>query len=170
MELPGDSRQTTWQRFLDGTTGAQRFMLAIGALAGAVLAIGGVIAGGATLLGSDEEGPRVRPGDGKVQTVENQSTQADEFVELLLRAAGGKAVQLNHNVLTPKGDAHFRLEYNCASPTGCNYVRLEAASDPPAEIVGGVWYQGCWSIAKDGAGFGADHLDIEFTKTGEVCP
>ena len=163
-----DPDQSTWQRFLSGKTGAQRFMLAVGALAGAALAIGAVIAGAFTLL--DEGDPRAGPANGKVQRIENQSEQAGEFVEFLLRAVGEAPVQLDHQVLAPKGDGHFRLEYNCASTTGCDFVRLETGSDIPAEIADGVWYQGCWSIEKDGAGYAADHLDIELTKQGDVCP
>jgi hypothetical protein len=164
-----DPDQSTWQRFLGGKTGAQQFMLALGALAGAALAIGALIAGAFTLLSGGND-PHPGAADESVQRVENQSAQAGEFVEFLLRAAGGAPVDLDHQVITPKGDGHFRLEYNCQPTRGCNFVRLETGNDIPAEIADGVWYQGCWSVEKDGAGYGADHLDIELTKQGDVCP
>lgn len=113
---------------------------------------------------------RLSPADAGVQTIENQSGRADEFVEFLLQAVGEAPIQLDHRVLAPKGDGHFRLEYNCGSRTGCNFVRLETSSDIPAEIANGVWCQGCWWITKDGAGYGADLLDIELEKQGDVCP
>ena len=169
MGPPGDREQSTWQRFLRGKTSAQRFLISLGALAGALLAIGGVIAAGAKLLDSDSE-PRVRAADGNVHRIANQSASADEFVQFLLAAAGGAPVQLDHQVLTPKGDGHFRLEYDCAAPRGCSYVRLETARDIPAEVPDGAWYQGCWSITKDGAGYRADHLDLELSKKGDICP
>lgn len=169
MEPAHDPNQTTWQRFLSGRTGAQRFVLALGALAAALLAVGGVIAGGARLLG-DRRDRSMAPAVGEVQSIENRGESADEFVRFLLQAAGGGPVQLNHQVLAPQGDAHFRLEYNCARRTGCNFIRLETPTDIPAVISNGVWYQGCWSITKDGAGYGADALDIELKKQGDVCP
>lgn len=169
VDPPVDPDQSTWQRFLGGRTTAQQFMLAVGALAGAILAIGAVVAGGVALL-SDEGESRMDAADGNMQSIENQSPRADEFVQFLLAAAGGAPLQLDHQVLAPKGDGSFRLEYNCAAPTGCNFVRLETPNDIPAEIAGGVWYQGCWSIVRDGAGYGAAHLDLELRKTGDACP
>lgn len=169
MDPAHDPDRTSWQRFLSGRTGIQRFVLALGALATALLAVGGLIAGVAALV-RDRGDPNVPPAVGVADSIENQSRQADEFVRFLLQAAGGAPLQLDHQVLAPKGDGHFRLEYNCAPAAGCNFVRLGTPRDIPAEISDGVWYQGCWSVTKDGAGYGADLLDIALEKQGDLCP
>jgi hypothetical protein len=171
MERPTNRGRSTWQRFLRGKTSPQRFVLALGALAAALLAVGGVVTGVAVLLGGDDD-----PGsnsanpvaDGTVQ-VTNQKPSADAFVTFLLQAAGGAPVQLDHKVTAPLGDGHYRLEYDCGKSTGCSFVRLETPADIPDTFAGGVWFQGCWSITKDGAGYAAAHLDLTFRKQGNRC-
>jgi len=159
---------SAWQRFLAGKTNVQRFVIALGALAGAVLAIGAVVVAAAELL---DRRTAIGPAAGEVRQIENQQRSADEFVRFLLHAAGTSVpVHLDHQVLAPRGPGgEYRLEYACDS-TGCSFVRLETPADIPATIRGGVWYQGCWSVVKDGAGYGADPLDIELRLQGETCP
>jgi hypothetical protein len=161
-------RLSGWQRFLAGKTSGQRFVLALGALAAAVLAIGGVVVGAAQLL---DQRTTVEPATGQTQQIDNRQRSADEFVRLLLGVADARApVQLDHQVLAPRGPGgEYRLEYGCGS-AGCSFVRLEAPADQPAGIAGGVWYQGCWSVVRDGAGYGADHLDLELRRQGDTCP
>ena len=157
-----------WERFLSGRTDAQRFVIALGALAAAVLAIAAVSVGAARLL---KQGAAVAPAREQVRQVQNQQRSADELVRLLLTAARTRTpVQLDHQVLAPRGPGgEYRLEYSCGA-TGCSFVRLETPADTPVGIAGGVWYQGCWQIAKDGNGYGADHLDLELRRQGEICP
>jgi hypothetical protein len=157
-----------WQRFLAGKTTVQRFVIALGALAGAVLAIGGVVVATTKLL---DQRTAVGPASGQIEEIQNQQGTADEFVRFLLRAADtGAPVQLDHKVLAPRGPGgEYRLEYDCDS-AGCRFVRLETPADIPAGISGGVWYQGCWSVVKDGNGYGADHLDLELRRQGDTCP
>jgi hypothetical protein len=164
-------RQSTWHRFLDGRTSGQRFLVALGALAGALLAIGGVIAGVGALVGDHPDPTRLTPGTSRAgeAVVTNQSEGADAFVRLLL-ATNGAPIQLNHKVLAPDAESHFRLEYDCAKRTGCSYTRLEAAQFIPDRIEGGVWYRGCFSVVGEGAGYAAQHLDLEFTLNGPTCP
>jgi len=163
-------QHSTWHRFLDGKTSGQRFVLALGALAAALLAIGGLIAGVGSLVGDDAN---PAPFPAKISAgetvVTNQSKEADDFVRFLL-GTDGAPVALNHKVIAPDGDAHFRLEYDCAKRTGCNYTRLEAGTFNPDRIEGGVWYRGCFSVVGEGAGYGAEHLDLEFTQNGATCP
>lgn len=168
---PTGTENSPWQRFLGGKTTAQRLLIALGAIAGAVVAIGGLIAAVAQLV-PEGGGPQVRAADedGEVQRIANQSPQADGFVKLLLSAVDGSPLQLDHQVLAPRGEGgSVRLEYDCAAPTGCSYTRLETGRDIPAEVPGGIWYQGCWAVKKDGAGYRADRLDIELYKQGDTC-
>ncbi len=171
MEEGANPQPSTWHRFLDGKTSGQRLVLALGALAGALLAIGALIAGIGALVG-DDDGPAT-PGTSTTPTgetvVESQSEGADAFVRQLL-ATEGAPIQLNHKVMAPDADAHFRLEYDCAKATGCSFTRLETEAFNEARIPGGVWFRGCYSVVGDGAGYGADDLDLEFTEQGPTCP
>lgn len=171
---PAD-RPSRWQAFLGGKTAAQRFVLALGALAAAVLAIGGVVAGAISLLG--DGGSPSTPGRqaGDVVTIENQSDSADAFVRELLDAADtGVPLELDHQVFAPRGTTgpQHELQYNCEATPGCNLVRLEPGDAPrlPDSTNERVWYQGCYAITRDGNGFGADRLDIVLTLTGATCP
>lgn len=167
-QVPSDDQQmSSWQRFLAGRTTFQRLVLALGALAAAVLAIGAVVAGVGRLLPD-----RALSGGGSetVTEVQNQAPSADAFVRLLLNAAqSGSPVQLNHKVIAEAGDGHYRLQYNCGS-TGCSFARLETPADIPATFSDAVLYEGCWAVVRDGAGFGADHLDLELRRQGAACP
>ncbi len=62
------------------------------------------------------------------------------------------------------------LQYNCDPGVGCSLVRVEDGEVTYAEIAGGLWFQGCYRVVKDGAGYGAHPLDIELHHQGEVCP
>ena len=115
-------------------------ILAVGSLAAALVALGSVVAFGARLLTEDDAGAP-ESADGPVQ-IENQSEDADAFVRFLLEADGKMPVQLDHQVLAPRGPGgEFRLDYNCGSGRGCNFTRLELPADAPALIDDGVWYQ-----------------------------
>lgn len=168
----GSSR---WQAFLSGKTGAQRFVLALGALAAAVLAIGGVVAGAVRLLDGDDARSTLAHQAGEVQRIENQSESADAFVRDLLDAADERIpLELDHQVYAPRGTTgpQHELQYNCELTPGCNLVRLEPGDAPrlPDSTPERVWYQGCYTIERDGNGFGADRLDIVLTFTGATCP
>lgn len=163
--------QSRWHKFLDGKTTWQRFIVAVGALAGALIAIGGLIASIGALVSDNgtPEGATDRALAVNEMVVTNQTKEADAFVRFLL-GTDGVPVPLNHKVIAPDAGSHIRLEYDCAKRTGCSYTRLEAGTFIPDHIEGGVWYQGCFSVVKEGAGYGADHLDLEFTKNGAACP
>ena len=168
-QTPSGPTPSMWQRFLDGKTSFQRLVIALGALAGAVLTIAAVVGGVAKIL---DERVTVRPADGEVQKIQNREKTADDLVRFLLKAAKDRApVQLDHQVMAPRGPGgEFRLEYNCKDAGLCNFVRLETPSDIPDTIRDGVWYRGCWSVTQDGAGYAADHLDLELRKQGTACP
>ena len=163
----GDHALSGWQRFLAGKTTVQRLVIAMGALAGAVLAIGGVVVGAAHLF---DRASAIGPAAGKIQQIHNQQESADEFVRFLLSAAEKQApVPLDHQVFAPRGPGgEYRLEYGCGS-TGCRLVRLETPVGGADAVNDRVWYQGCWSVVKDGYGYGADHLDLELRRQGDTC-
>jgi hypothetical protein len=164
----GNPALSGWQRFLAGKTTVQRLVIALGALAGAVLAIGGVVVGAAHLL---DRASAVGPATDEVQQIQNQQESADEFVRFLLGRAESQApVQLDHQVFAPQGPGgEYRLEYDCGS-SGCKYVRLETPTGGADADRSRVWYQGCWSVVKDGNGYGAEHLDLELRREGDTCP
>jgi hypothetical protein len=168
-------RPSRWQAFLSGKTGAQRFVLALGALAAAVLAIGAVVAGAISLLDGDGVNSTLGQQADGVQLIYNQSESADAFVHDLINAADGSIpLELDHQVYAPRGTTgpQHELQYNCEVTPGCNLVRLEPGDAPrfPDSTAERVWYQGCYSIDRDGNGFGADQLDIVLTFTGTTCP
>lgn len=163
-------RPSSWQLFLDGKTTWQRLLIALGAIAGALVAIGGLVAGiGALAGGKTAVSSTPKTVAGEETVVMNQSKDADAFVRFLL-GTDGSPVQLNHKVIAPDAGSHVRLEYDCAKRTGCSFTRLEAGTFIPDRIEGGVWYSGCFSVVREGAGYAADHLDLEFTMKGPACP
>ena len=163
-----ETERSRWQRFLAGTTGPQRFVLAVGALAAAVLAIGGVVAAVVRFVDGDDA-RRVGPATDEVQRIENQSAEADELVDFLIEHDGGPQVQLNHQVIAPPGSNDVSLQYACDEPTGCSLVRLQLPNSTPNEIPNGLWFQGCYSVIMDGAGYQSDPLDLELHRRGETC-
>ena len=164
----GEGEPTTWQRFLAGKTSLQLFVIALGALAGAFLAIGAVVSATVRLVDGDDHAG-VGPADGRVQRIESQSAEADELVQFLLDHDGGP-VQLDHQVIAQPGPSDVSLQYDCDRPSGCAVVRLQAPDSIPAEIPGGLWFQGCYGVTKDGAGYGAQPLDIALRLQGPTCP
>ncbi len=180
------AKQSTWKRFLSGKTSGQRFVLAVGALAGALGAVVGLIVAVVALVGRDgvdstvassrspqaqtsaTSGTPAAPSAGEAR-VANQSADADRFVRDLL-ATNGRPIQLNTKVIAPDLGSHVRLEYDCGKQTGCSFTRLEMGTFVAARVEGGVWFQGCYSVVREGAGYGADHLDLEFTEKGPTCP
>lgn len=172
MDLPEDGeeneqRQSWWHRFLKGTTGPQRLVLAVGALAAAVLAIGGVVTAIVRFVDGDDS-RRVGSATEGDQRIENQSTEADELVGFLIEH-DDSAVQLNHQVIAPRGSNDVSLQYACDEPTGCSVVRLQLPDSTPNEMPNGLWFQGCYLVVMDGAGYQADPLDLELDWRGETC-
>lgn len=50
----------------------------------------------------------------------------------------------------------------------CSTTRLEVADGPVLIDPVGYRFIGCWQVRLDGAGYRADHLDIEFTHVSEA--
>jgi hypothetical protein len=159
-----------WHRLRAGPTRAHRLLVSLGAAATAVAALASLVAGGLRLVDrADGSGAADRAGPDGVVRIEHRTASADAFVALLLdTAASSRPIALDHQVIAPTGDGHYRLEYDCA--TGCEYVRLETPEGNEATIDGGVWFRGCWEVAVDGAGYGADHLDLALRYRGATCP
>jgi hypothetical protein len=160
--------QSPWQRFLKGKTGPQRLVLAVGALAAAVLAIGGVVAAVVRFVDADDD-RRVGPATDDVQRIENQSAEADDLVKLLIEHDERSPIQLNHQVIAPRGPNDVSLQYACDEPTGCSVVRLQLPDSTANEIPNGLWFQGCYLVVMNGAGYGAQPLDLALHLRGETC-
>jgi hypothetical protein len=161
-------RGSAWKHFLKGKTPGQRLIIQLGAIATALLAIGGVVAGVVSFVG-DRFGISAA-GPAGVTVVRTQQPSADHFVEMLVKADGG-VVQLNHQLYGRRGAADVTLAYHCQSSGRCSITRVQAPEDQPAELPpDGVWYRGCWAVTMDGNGFGAEPLDLELRKQDDTCP
>lgn len=160
-------KQSFWAQFLQGKTSAQRFVIALGALAAALLAIGAVVTTIVRVVDSDDSS--VGLANGEVQRIENQSADADDFVQLLLDHDGGAPVPLDHQIMGRPGPADVSIDYNCGAATGCSTVRIQDGQVTFSSISGGIWFQGCYGVVKDGAGYGAQGLDIELHFQGPTC-
>ena len=111
MDRSAGHEQTTWQRFLAGKTSLQLFVIALGALAGALLAIGAVVSATVRIVDGDDD-TSVGAADGEVQTIESQSAEADDLVQFLLDH-DGRPVQLDHKVIAEPGPSDVSLQYDC---------------------------------------------------------
>jgi hypothetical protein len=165
---PNRERQSFWAQFLQGKTSAQRFVIALGALAAALLAIGAVVTTIARAVDNDDD-RSVGPATGEVQRIENQSVEADDFVQLLLDHDGGPPLPLDHQIMGRPGPGDVSLDYNCGAATGCSTVRIQDEQVTFSSISGGVWFQGCYGVVKDGPGYGAQGLDIVVSFQGTTC-
>ncbi len=161
-------KQSFWAQFLQGKTSTQRFVIALGAMAAALLAIGAVVTTIIRVVDSDDDSS-VGPASGEVQRIENQSAEADDFVQLLLDHDGGPPLPLDHQIMGRPGNADVSLDYDCDAPTGCSIVRIQDGQVTFSSISGGIWFQGCYGVVKDGAGYGAQGLDIELQFRGATC-
>ena len=180
-ELPAGSgagptapSRTSWvQRLLDNKTGPQRAVISLGALAAALIAIGAAVAAVVRLLDDDGD---AGGGAGSVdvvapdgtQRVESATAAADEMVRSLLDHDGA-VVELDHQVIAEKGPADVSLRYACTDAGVCATVRLQDVRVVAGELPDGRWFQGCFAVAQDGVGYGAEPLDIELVHQGETC-
>lgn len=161
--------------FLDQKTGAQRLVLALGAIAGALLAIAALVVAVVRWTG-DDAGRKVSSNvDGA--TISSGTPAADEFVRYLLSVAGVSPVDLDVKVAGQFGEGgHVPLFYACdgsgvIGKGPCSRVRLEQPSDIPISInPSGWWFQGCYQVTRrNGAGFGSEPLDIAFQRVNDRC-
>jgi hypothetical protein len=158
------------QRLLDNKTGLQRAVISLGALAAALIAIGGVVTAVARIVGDDGGGRGSldrAPGDTK--RIESSTAAADVFVRDLLDHDGG-VVTLDHQVIAEKGPADVRLHYDCTDVGACAMVRLQDVVVAAGDMADGLWFKGCYAVTQDGVGYGAEPLDIELKHQGEACP
>jgi hypothetical protein len=170
VEQPADRKPSTWQRLLDNRTGPQRLLISLGALAAALIAIGGVVT--AVLGVFDGEGSggeaNLDQAPGETQRIENRTEEANRFVAALLDHDGA-VVALDHKVIAENVAADAHLFYNCTDAGVCNMVRIQD-HDVVAEEPCGLWLKGCFAVRQRGRGYGAESLDIELSYQGESCP
>jgi hypothetical protein len=170
------AKSSPWEGFLAKKTPWQRWLLAIGGVAGAVVSIGTVVITLAGWLGGSDDGggdERVRSAAAFAgRTIESGTDEGDDLVRLLVAADGGEPVALDLTVLSPEGrpiDPYLPLWYNCApgAVVGsgvCNLVRLEFPGDIPVQTLNplGWRFQGNYRVTvRNGHGYGTD-LDISF--------
>jgi hypothetical protein len=169
VSTPPPRRKSAWQRFLEGKTSGQRLLLQLGAIAAALAAIAGVVAGAVSFIGDRLGGI---PGADGVTVVRSNEKSANRFVRLLDNAADdGSPLQLNHQIVGQRGPSDVTLAYNCQPSGRCNTTRVQAPEDQPAEMdPDTVWYRGCWTVTKIGNGFGAEPLDLQLRRQETTCP
>ena len=163
--------KTSWvQRLLDNKTGLQRAVISLGALAGALIAIGGVVAAVVRVLGDDGDRPSsLEQTPDATQQIVSGTPAADAFVRDLLEH-DGSVVALDHEVTAEKGPADVRLQYDCSDAGVCAMVRLQDVAVEAGDMPEGLWFAGCFAVTQDGVGYGAEGLDIELRRQGEACP
>jgi hypothetical protein len=160
---------STWQRLLDGKSLGQRMLLQAGALAAALISIAGVVIGAGRLIDTARDRlTRTADPDGVV-VVRSAEPSADAFVRQLVAADGGGPLKLDHKLYGRRGPADVTLEYDCRPSGRCSTTRVQAPEEQPADIDGGVWFQGCWVVTAHGVGYGAEPLDLQLRRQGATC-
>jgi hypothetical protein len=167
-DAPPGRKPSTLQRLLDNKTGPQRLVISLGAIAAALIAIGGVVTAVARVFDGDGGGSAdLDRAPNETQQIETRTAAADEFVEDLLDHDGG-VVALDHRLVAEKGDADVHLLYNCTDAGVCDMVRIQdiaVVADEPE----GLWLKGCFAVTQDGNGYGAESLDIELRYQADTC-
>lgn len=146
-------------------------VISLGALAAALIAIGGVVTAVVRVVGDGDDGGRggLDHVPSQTQRIESGTRAANEFVQDLVDHDGG-VVALDHQVIAEKGPADVRLQYNCTDAGVCAMVRLQDLEVSAGDMADGLWFKGCFAVTKDGVGYGASPLDIELQRQGETCP
>jgi hypothetical protein len=181
-------KKSWWQRFLDGKTVPQKFIVAIGALAAAAIAVGTIVAAAINWLGNGDPESRTTVTDsaefagdgvdGEPFVLRSGTPDANRFVEFGIAAARrGNPFELNVQIPEALFDngSHLRLFYACddsgvIGDGPCSFVRLEQGSSTPIALNPiGWWLRGCYLLALDGAGYQAEHLDFELTWVNTTC-
>lgn len=173
------SSRIWWRRFLDQATNAQKLLLALGGIAGAVLAIGALTLAIGDLLGDD--GGSGVSGSGDVPslasldgtTITSNSDEADALIAGLLEVAGteSRTVTLDVKVLAHESQpalnsADIWVYFNCASgpcsKARLQFPRVEAIETNPL----GFDLTGTWEVSlARGLDFASRELDIELVRT-----
>jgi hypothetical protein len=169
VDAPPGRKPSTLQRLLDNKTGPQRLVISLGALAAALIAIGGVVTAVARVFDGDGGGGSDldRP-PGETQRIESRTEAADRFVSDLLDH-NGAVVALDHHLIAKIGPADVSLLYNCTDTGVCSSVRIQSVYDDADAMPDGRWFKGCYAVAQDGNGYGADSLDIELRYQADTC-
>jgi hypothetical protein len=168
LDAPPGRKPSTWQRLLDNKTGPQRLLISLGALAAALIAIGGVVTAVVRVFDDDGDGSaNLDRAPSETQRIENRTEEGNRFVAALLDH-DGSVVDLDHRVIAENVAADAHLLYNCADTGVCDMVRIQDV-DVVAEEPDGLWLDGCFAVTQDGRGYGAESLDIELRYQGEAC-
>jgi hypothetical protein len=170
----GEEPESLREHVVAGATTPQKLLTTLGGAATALLAIGAVIAAlwawvlPALAPSAPNAGAPASATDGST-VIRNQSAEADGLVRLLLTAARGRPVQLDHKVYAPNTNPEYTLEYNCRNGV-CAQVRLEPDRTIFETFGEALWLKGCFRVTQKGAGFGAGLLDLGLFRQGDTCP
>ena len=105
---------------------------------------------------------------GQTQRIESRTEAANRFVSDLLDHNGG-VVALDHRIIAKIGPADVTLLYDCTDAGVCSKVRIQSVYDDADAMSDGRWFQGCYAVAQDGNGYGAESLDIELRYQADTC-
>ena len=165
-----------------GKTSWQRFVLQVSALAAAAATIGGVAIGSWKLLsaavdriGGSSANTAERNSSGETSQVNNGTDAADTLVELLIdRRERGVPVSLDHQIHFGGIQGNqFTLQYHCDQVGGCSTVTLVDYGVAAAEVTGADdvrWFDGCWTVDRQGLGLDASGLKLTLVRIGKTCP
>jgi hypothetical protein len=167
-----ESRRFWWRRFLDQATVPQKLLLSLGAIAGALVAIGTLVIAVGDRLGDDDDGSdSIESLSGT--TVESKTDDADQLIRGLLAAAGSdsKTVLLDVKVLADPSQptlnsADIHVYFNC--DTGdCSRARLQFPEGLPVTTNPlGLDLEGSWAVTlASGLDFDSTQLDIQLIPT-----
>lgn len=161
-------KSSLWADFLDGKTTAQRAVFALALFVAGVATIGGAVVAVVQFV-DNGDGPSSSASNGESMLIEGQTAGAGDFLQYLLDN-DGRVVELDHQILGTVDPGGVKLEYACSTVGGCSIVHLRDVDVTFAGIDGGIWFQGCYRVRRDGNGYQADELDIWLDRSGETCP
>jgi hypothetical protein len=141
----GDDGHPIWLRkFLDQSTTWQKLLLAVGAMAGALLAIGGLAVAINSAFGDRGDATRSATTSNvggahifrRIESVKGETADANELVALLTSAAGAYAREPN------SPDSRITLDFHVdAEPQDSGRIKLPymCSNEPPCEAALQAW-------------------------------
>lgn len=164
--MDGDRHPIWLRRFLDQGTTWQKLLLAFGAIAGALLAIGALAAALNRLVDSDDGPTRSEPAttsssDGaptfrRADPLKSETADVDELVALLTLAADAYAAEPNspdsrvvldfHVDAEPQDSGRIKLNYGCPNDPPCE-AALQAWAPTMFDVnQGATLFEGVYTV------------------------
>lgn len=174
-----ESKGIRWRRFLDQATIVQKLLIALGGIAGAVLAIGALVVAVGNLVDDSDDTNRSKSGgagalaDLDGTTIRSNTAQADALISGLVSVAASdpRTAHLDVKVLADASQpaldhADIWVYFNC-SPGPCSKARLQFPRNEAVETNPlGLDLTGSWEIRlARGVDFQSKELDIQLQRT-----